>query len=156
MANRRGERVKTLKGPEERLDVFPAFVKVADRRVLVVGHGGEAAAKVRLLGETNAQIVVIAKEIEADLSEAIELFQAEHVAEDFRPAHLTNAALVFSAREDWDLDKAVVGLQLQQLGCSVVNSTKQLVGMRHDFGEHPTERTMWRRVLGGEPILETL
>lgn len=108
MANRRDDRVKTLKKPEDRLDVFPAFVKVADRRVVVVGHGGEAAAKVRLLGETNAQIAVIAKEIEADLREAIELFQAEHVAEDFRPAHLTDAALVFSAREDWDLDKAVV------------------------------------------------
>jgi len=108
MANRRGDRVKTLKKPEDRLDVFPAFVKVAERRVLVVGHGGEAAAKVRLLGETNATIVVIAKEIDADLSEAIELFQAEHIAEDFRPAHLTDAALVFSAREDWDLDKAVV------------------------------------------------
>ncbi|MEL7527191.1 MAG: siroheme synthase CysG [Pseudomonadota bacterium] len=108
MANRRGERVKTLKKPEDRLDVFPAFVKVADRRVLVVGHGGEAAAKVRLLGETNAAIVVISKVIEPDLREAIALFQAEHIAEDFRPAHLTDAALVFSAREDWDLDKAVV------------------------------------------------
>lgn len=108
MASRRGDIVKTLKKPEDRLDVFPAFVKVAERRVLVVGHGGEAAAKVRLLGETNAAIVVIGKEIEPDLREAIELFQAEHIAEDFRPAHLTGAALVFSAREDWDLDKAVV------------------------------------------------
>ena len=108
MANRRGDRVKTLKRPEDRLDVFPAFMKAAGRRVLVVGHGGEAAAKVRLLGETNAQIVVIAKESEADLGEAVELFQAEHIAEEFRPAHLADAALVFSAREDWDLDKAVV------------------------------------------------
>lgn len=108
MASRRGDIVNTLKKPEDRLDVFPAFVKVAERRVLVVGHGGEAAAKVRLLGETNAAIVVIGKEIEPDLREAIELFQAEHIAEDFRPAHLTGAALVFSAREDWDLDKAVV------------------------------------------------
>ncbi|WP_421981491.1 siroheme synthase CysG [Roseibium sp.] len=108
MASRRGDIVKTLKKLEYRLDVFPAFVKVAERRVLVVGHGGEAAAKVRLLGETNAAIVVIGKEIEPDLHEAIELFQAEHIAEDFRPAHLTGAALVFSAREDWDLDKAVV------------------------------------------------
>lgn len=108
MASRRGDIVNTLKKPEDRLDVFPAFVKVAERRVLVIGHGGEAAAKVRLLGETNAAIVVIGKEIEPDLREAIELFQAEHIAEDFRPAHLTGAALVFSAREDWDLDKAVV------------------------------------------------
>ena len=108
MASRRGDSVKTLKKPEDRLDVFPAFMKVAGRRVLVAGHGGEAAAKVRLLGETNAVIVVISKHIEADLREAIDLFQAEHIAEDFRPAHLTGAALVFSAREDLALDKAVV------------------------------------------------
>lgn len=109
MAIRRGDKVKTLKKPEDRLDVFPAFMKVAGRKVIVVGHGGEAAAKVRLLGETNAQITVIAREIEPDLQEAVDLFQADHLAEDFRPAHLTGAALVFSAREDLALDKAVVG-----------------------------------------------
>jgi len=108
MASRRGDIVKTLKRPEDRLDVFPAFMKVADRRVLVVGHSSEAAAKVRLLGETNAEIVVISKNVDADLQKAIDLFEAEHIQEEFRPAHLTDAALVFSAREDWDLDKAVV------------------------------------------------
>ncbi|MBO6509643.1 MAG: uroporphyrinogen-III C-methyltransferase, partial [Roseibium sp.] len=82
--------------------------KVAGRKVLVVGHGGEAAAKVRLLGETNARIVVVSKTVEADLQDAIDLFQAEHVAEDFVPRHLEEAALVFSAREDLALDKAVV------------------------------------------------
>ncbi|MTH99810.1 siroheme synthase CysG [Roseibium sp. RKSG952] len=91
-----------------RLDVFPVFMKVAGRAVLVVGHGGEAAAKVRLLSETNARIVVISKEIEPDLQEAIRNAGAEHVAEDFRPGLLTGAAMVFSAREDWALDKAVV------------------------------------------------
>lgn len=50
MAPRRGDTQKTLKRPQDRLDVFPAFMKVAGERVLVVGHGGEAAAKVRLLG----------------------------------------------------------------------------------------------------------
>ncbi|WP_422384971.1 siroheme synthase CysG [Roseibium album] len=108
MASRRGDIVKTLKKPEDRLDVFPAFMKVAGRRVLVVGHGAEAAAKVRLLGETNAKIVVISNTVEQDLREAIDLFEAEHVAEGFRPAHLNGAALVFTAQENWDLDKAVV------------------------------------------------
>lgn len=108
MASRRGDIVKTLKRPEDRLDVFPAFMKVAGRRVLVVGHSSEAAAKVRLLGETNADIVVISKDVDADLQKAIDLFEAEHIQEEFRPAHLTSAALVFSAREDWDLDKVVV------------------------------------------------
>lgn len=108
MASRSGDTLKTLKKPEDRLDVFPAFMKVAGRRVLVVGHGGEAAAKVRLLGETNATIVVVSSTVEPDLQDAITLFEAEHVAEDFNPRHLNDAALVFSAREDWDLDKAVV------------------------------------------------
>ena len=108
MTSRGGDTLKTLKKPEDRLDVFPAFMKVAGRRVLVVGHGGEAAAKVRLLGETNARIVVVSKIVEPDLQEAIDLFETEHLAEDFQPGHLKDAALVFSAREDWDLDKAVV------------------------------------------------
>ena len=108
MTSRGGDTLKTLKKPEDRLDVFPAFMKVAGRRVLVVGHGGEATAKVRLLGETNARIVVVSKIVEPDLQEAIDLFETEHLAEDFQPGHLKDAALVFSAREDWDLDKAVV------------------------------------------------
>jgi uroporphyrin-III C-methyltransferase / precorrin-2 dehydrogenase / sirohydrochlorin ferrochelatase len=108
MARSRGDIAKTLKEPEARLDVFPAFMKVAGRKVLVVGHGAEAAAKVRLLGETNAQIVVISQHVEADLQKAIDLFQADHLAEEFSPTHLNDAALVFSARENWVLDEAVV------------------------------------------------
>ncbi|MEH0071440.1 bifunctional precorrin-2 dehydrogenase/sirohydrochlorin ferrochelatase [Pannonibacter sp. Pt2-lr] len=91
-----------------RLDVFPAFHKVADRRVVVVGHGGEAAAKVRLLGETNALIEVVSAHIEPELAEVMEMVGATHVVEDFRPRHLNGAALVFSAREDEVLDRAVV------------------------------------------------
>ncbi|WP_417685683.1 siroheme synthase CysG [Roseibium sp.] len=102
-----------MKGPvadktRRRLDVFPTFFKVAGLRVCVVGHGGEAAAKVRLLGETNARIEVISAEIEPELAEAMEAVGAHHVAADFRPGLLTGAALVFSAREDEALDKAVV------------------------------------------------
>ena len=42
-----------------KLGVFPAFHKVAGRPVLVVGEGGEAVAKVRLLGETEALIRIV-------------------------------------------------------------------------------------------------
>ncbi|MEJ8473646.1 siroheme synthase CysG [Roseibium algae] len=102
-----------MRGPakeksKRRLDVFPTFFKVAGKRVCVVGHGDEAAAKVRLLGETNAVIEVISAEIEPGLAEVIREVGARHVAEAFRPALLTNAALVFSAREDEALDRAVV------------------------------------------------
>ncbi len=93
---------------KRRLDVFPAFFKVRDQRVIVVGHGAEAAAKVRLLGETNARIEVVSREIEPVLLQAIESVGAEHVDTDFHPGLLEGAALVFTAREDEALDRAVV------------------------------------------------
>src|SRR5690606_17870044 len=43
-----------------KLAVFPAFHKVEGRRVVIVGGGDEAAAKVRLLAETGAAIEVVA------------------------------------------------------------------------------------------------
>ena len=42
------------------LDVFPAFFNVAAKRVVIVGGGDEAAAKLRLLSETSAKLEVIA------------------------------------------------------------------------------------------------
>lgn len=102
------EKQREIAPARRRLDVFPTFFKVAGQRVCVIGHGGEAAAKVRLLSETNARIEVIAEEVEHELAEAIAAAGAVHVAEAFRPSHLNGAALVFSAREDEALDRAVV------------------------------------------------
>ena len=45
---------------DRKLAVFPAFHRVAGRRVVVVGGGHEAATKIRLLAETKAEIVVYA------------------------------------------------------------------------------------------------
>lgn len=98
----------TDRGNADRLDVFPAFHKVAGRRVLVVGGGDEAAAKVRLLAETNARVLVVAAHAEPAMQAAIELAGASHVARDLEGADLQGAALVFSAMEDEHADRAVV------------------------------------------------
>lgn len=93
-----------------KLSVFPAFHKVAGRRVVVVGGGPEAAAKIRLLAETNAEIVVFApsldKETGADLIAAHGDWRGAHPVR----ADLSGAALVFAAtgseegdREIWTL-----------------------------------------------------
>lgn len=108
MAGRQGKGVARQRSAKARLDVFPTFFKVAGQRVLVVGGGSEAAAKVRLLGETNARIEVISKTIALDLKNALDAVGGNHISEDFRPDLLTGAALVFSAREDLALDTAVV------------------------------------------------
>ncbi|MAB00210.1 MAG: uroporphyrinogen-III C-methyltransferase [Stappia sp.] len=93
---------------DRKLAVFPTFHKVEGRRVVVVGEGEEAAAKLRLLNETRARLVVVAVSPETALLSAIEKSGAELVAEPFAPAHLQGAALVFAASGDEAVDTGVV------------------------------------------------
>ena len=90
-----------------KLGVFPAFHKVAGRRVVVVGGGEEAAAKIRLIAETSAEIVVYAaalgQEAGADLIAA---------GGDWRgawpeAADLAGAALVFAANGSEAMDREI-------------------------------------------------
>lgn len=98
----------TYRKDADKLDVFPAFHKVAGRKVLVIGGGTEAAAKVRLLAETSADVHVVALHIEPDMQAAIMLAGARHVAREFEASDLKGAALLFSAMEDEAKDRAVV------------------------------------------------
>jgi uroporphyrin-III C-methyltransferase/precorrin-2 dehydrogenase/sirohydrochlorin ferrochelatase len=95
----------------ERLSVFPAFHKVAGRRVVVVGEGAEAAAKVRLLLETEAVIRMVAAAPADELAELIaenSPGQVEHAPRSFRPYDLDGAVLVFAASGERERDAAVV------------------------------------------------
>ena len=93
-----------------KLGVFPAFHRVEGRRVVVVGGGAEAAAKIRLLAETKAEIVVYArtldKETGADLVAAGAEWRGPWPALD----DLRGAALVFSATGDREDDQAISAL----------------------------------------------
>lgn len=90
-----------------KLGTFPAFHRVSGRRVLIVGGGGEAAAKIRLLSETSADLVVFAPELEPEARRDIEAAGATWVARPPVLADLDGAALVFAATGDLDLDRAV-------------------------------------------------
>jgi uroporphyrin-III C-methyltransferase/precorrin-2 dehydrogenase/sirohydrochlorin ferrochelatase len=96
-----------------KLAVFPAFHKVAGRRVVVVGGGHEAAAKIRLLSETKAEIVVYApaldKETGVDLIAAHGDWRGKHPS----PADLAGAALVFAATGTEEGDRAIHALAKQ-------------------------------------------
>lgn len=92
----------------QKLDVFPAFHKVAGRTVLVVGGGDEAAAKVRLLAETKAEIHVIAPTIEPVMQRTLEKTGARHSARPFQTSDLSDAVLVFSATGEEAIDRSVI------------------------------------------------
>ena len=90
-----------------RLAVFPAFHKVAGRRVLLVGGGHEAPAKLRLLAETEAVLLVVATDPSAELIETAATVGATLEARAFAPADLDGAALAFVASGDEAADAAI-------------------------------------------------
>ncbi len=93
---------------ENRLTAFPAFIKVAGKRALVVGNGEEALAKCRLLGETEAHIVLVSDAPSADLSVFVEKIGIEHIDAPFTAEMLIGAVLAFGATGVGAQDRAIV------------------------------------------------
>ena len=76
-----------------RLNTFPVSVAVKGRRIVIVGGDEEALAKARLATKTSAEVVLFAREFEADFSGLdVTLVERAIGAEDF-----ANAALAFVA-----------------------------------------------------------
>ncbi len=94
--------------PNSPLAVFPAFHKISGRLVVVVGEGAEAAAKLRLVLETEAVPRLIARAPQTELAVLIVGHDVEHFARGFRDADLEGAVLVFAATGKRDCDAAIV------------------------------------------------
>ena len=92
----------------EQLTVFPAFFRVAQKCVAVFGNGEEAFAKVRLLMNTQARIVVHADEAEAEFSAFLLANGIEVVAAPFDDAQVEGAVLVFAATGNAAQDRTIV------------------------------------------------
>ncbi len=99
-----------MSAPARKLAVFPAFHKVAGRRVVVVGGGAEAAAKVRLLAETKAEIVVFAASLDQETGVAVIAAHADWRGASPTVTDLAGAALVFSATGSEEGDRDVAAL----------------------------------------------
>lgn len=96
----------------ERLSVFPAFHKVEGRVVVVVGSGAEAAAKVRLLSETEAAIRLVGERPSEELAALAAApgseGRIEHRERPFRADDLDGAVLAFAASGERAADEAVI------------------------------------------------
>jgi len=73
--------------------LFPLFLKLAGRRVVVVGGGGVAAGKVDGLLRAQAAVTVVAPEIGAEMAQARVQIQRRA----FRPSDLDGAWLAIAA-----------------------------------------------------------
>ncbi len=96
------------RGIDDRLSVFPIFLKVEDRFAVVVGDGPEAVAKARLLRESRIAIRLVSREPNDELAALVIQADLEHVPAHFSPELIEGAALVFAATGDEAADSAVV------------------------------------------------
>ncbi len=96
------------RGTDDKLSVFPIFLKVEDRFAVVVGDGPEAVAKARLLRESRIAIRLVSREPNDELAALVIQADLEHVPAHFSPELIEGAALVFAATGDEAADSAVV------------------------------------------------
>lgn len=76
------------------MKTFPMFLKMSGRRVVIIGGGEQAAQKLRLMLKTEAEIVLVATQLNAELQVAIDKGRAQHIAAE-TDCLFDNTALVF-------------------------------------------------------------
>src|SRR5229473_998246 len=79
------------------MSLFPIFVKLHGRLVVVVGGGEIAAGKIDGLLRAGAQVRVIAPKVHASFAGLIRGRKIEWIPRKFQPADLAGAALVIAA-----------------------------------------------------------
>src|SRR5690606_8944660 len=101
---------------------FPAFFRVSEEVVVVVGGGEEALNKARLVAQTSARIRIVAEETEHHLAEFITSHDVEHIAAPSASKHVEGAKLVFVATGDEAQDRAVAAVvKAQKVPVNVVD-----------------------------------
>ena len=91
-----------------KLNTFPVFMRVAGRRVVIIGGGDEALAKARLLSQSSARLEIVSPDIGPALAQWAEANGVARIAEPYRPELLSDAAMVFAATGDEATDRRVV------------------------------------------------
>ena len=87
--------------------LYPIFLDLVGRSVVVVGGGAVAQEKVEGLWETGARITVISKELTPALSRWAEEDRFEHRAREYRSGDLEGAFLVLAERMAEDLEEKI-------------------------------------------------
>lgn len=74
---------------------FPMFIRMENRRVVIVGGGEQAAQKSRLVLKTEAALDIIAEDLDDELTAIVQSGRARHLRGPITRAQFTEAALVF-------------------------------------------------------------
>ena len=89
---------------------FPMFIRTTGRRVVIAGGGEQAAQKARLMLKTDAELVLLAPELDAELADLVATGRARQDGGRITPDSFADAALVFIATGCPGLDAALHAL----------------------------------------------
>ena len=102
--------------------LFPAFLDLRDRPVLVVGGGTVARRKIEALLPTGAKVRVGAPALDADVAEWVASGQVTHLDGRFDPTWLDDVWLVIAATDEPETNRAVAeAAQMRRLWANVVD-----------------------------------
>jgi precorrin-2 dehydrogenase / sirohydrochlorin ferrochelatase len=87
--------------------LFPAFIKLAGRRVVVVGAGSVAASKIDSLLECGGQVTVIAPRAIDTVEQLAAARKIRWLPRKFAPNDLARAFLVIAATSDSGVNRSV-------------------------------------------------
>lgn len=105
--------------------LFPAFLQLRDKPVLVVGAGHVAKRKIQALLDAGAQVRIVAREVEAELAQWITAARVQHIALEFEAAVLDQVWLVIAASSDEALNADVAAAcDARRIWCNVVDRTE--------------------------------
>ncbi|MXS84555.1 uroporphyrinogen-III C-methyltransferase [Nitrosomonas sp. HPC101] len=96
------------------MDYLPIFLDIKRRNCLIVGGGGVAARKARLLLRAGACIHIVSPVIDEELNRLLLQYSSIiHDAEIFRADHLQDMVLVIAATNDRKVNQAVSAAAMQ-------------------------------------------
>ncbi|HUI16395.1 MAG TPA: siroheme synthase CysG [Alphaproteobacteria bacterium] len=92
------------------MDVYPLFLKLADRKAVLVGGGHAAARKAEFLLRAGSRLTVVAEELSSELAEAVLAGKLRHLAGPLLPEHFRGATLAVVATDDQALARRAAAL----------------------------------------------
>ena len=96
------------------MNYFPLFADLTGRPVLVVGGGSVAARKVGLLLKANAQVRIVARQLNEELSELERQNKVLWIAKEFNAEQMRTVMLVIAATNDEVLNHRIFYLAESQ------------------------------------------
>lgn len=96
------------------MNYFPLFADLTGRPVLVVGGGSVAARKIGLLLKANAQVRIVARQLNEELSELERQNKVLWIAKEFNAEQMRTVMLVIAATNDEILNHRIFHLAESQ------------------------------------------